>query len=268
MATNRRESLRRQPDTSREGSAPGSRTRDTGPKIPDVVRPTRTPDTAMDAAAIAAAREQARMSAEASGTESGELTEISIVDLADAPEGKLIFLKDYAKRAGSYSAEKGKTGVSVAVGSAAALTYVGAKTVGFGVRSILYGMDWLGRGLDKIGNKLIDKNIPLLKYVLNPLVSLLDSSAKFLGLDKSLYQYIKANKEARKKLVDKLHKEFLANEKKYYKGLDAAAKKTKRQTVLKEKFGDDVAKLLGEELDDAAKKDEPAAPAEPTAAAA
>lgn len=114
----------------------------------------------------------------------------------------------------------------------------------------LSGIDWFARKLDGLADKLIDKKLPILHWVVNPLVSLLNKSAKALGLDKSLAEHLKKHAADRKKVAEKITKDFLEEEKKAEKKSDDAAKKNARQKKLREVLGEDVAAALEGEFED------------------
>ncbi|TAL50901.1 hypothetical protein EPN81_01450 [Patescibacteria group bacterium] len=131
----------------------------------------------------------------------------------------------------------------------------------------LSAVDWFARKLDSWGDKLINKNVPVLKYIINPLVSLMDKTAKALGLDKSLAEYLKKDKEARKKLAEKVLKEYMASQKNQEKKEDDAKKKGKRKKKFVEIFGEDVAQMLEDEYGEKEKEKESAAEPKPAEAA-
>jgi hypothetical protein len=152
----------------------------------------------------------------------------------DAPsQGKVVRLKDYPEvaknllvRAGTYAASQGKPAAKLALGSAWAMGELGVKTGGFFTKSLLVGIDFFSRKIDKLADKMIDKNLPIpLRWVVNSTVSLLDGSAKLLGLDKTLYAHLMKDREDRKKLAAKLLKELRADEQKQERKVDAKEKK-------------------------------------------
>ena len=178
----------------------------------------------------------------------------------------------FLKTTGSYATSLGKGSVQVAVGSVAAFGFLGYKTAKPFARGALVAIDWFARKLDKLGTNLIDKNLPILKYIINPLVSLMDKSAKALGLDKSLAEHLKKNKEDRKKLAEKVYKEYMAAQKKQEQKEDAAKMKANRKQKLVDVLGQDAADALDDELAELDKKDkakvaEEPKPAEPAKAA-
>lgn len=188
-------------------------------------------------AAIAAARERAH-----SATIDG-IRQVKSSAVAQSPAPQSEDLKDYI-----LSTVRG--GGKLGVGSALALGYLGYKSSSLTMRWSLILIDGLSRQLDKLADKLIDKNVPIFKYLVNPLVTFLDKSAKWLGIDKSLYEHLKKEREERKKLAMKLLKELRDEEKKYEKKIDAAAKKKKRSKKIEDALGSDVAALLIPEIEE------------------
>lgn len=115
-----------------------------------------------------------------------------------------------------------------------------------------HALDWIGRKMNKWADKLVDKKLPILNWLLNPVISFLDSSAKKLGLDKTLAEHLKKHKQDRKKLAEKVFKEYLATQTKAEKKADDAAEKKKRRKVIEDKFGLDVADAIEADVDAAA----------------
>jgi hypothetical protein len=95
----------------------------------------------------------------------------------------------------------------------------------------------------------------------------MDWTSKQLGLDTTLADRLKKNKEDRKKLAEKLVKDFLASEKAHAKKILEEEKKAERRKVIEKKLGKDVAEALEEELKEAEKKSEPAVEVKPAAPA-
>lgn len=122
----------------------------------------------------------------------------------------------------------------------------------------LSGVDWFARKMDGWADKLIDKKLPILNWVVNPLVSLLNKSAKAMGLDKSLAEHLKKKNEDRRKVAEKILKDFREEEKKQEKKEDDATKKKNRQKKLKDILGEDVAAALEGEMEDIESKETPA----------
>jgi hypothetical protein len=300
MAIRNRDMPSLPPDTTRDNSRRRRRSRDTRTASPDTApAPKRAPDAAKARAAVEDARSRARALAllrspdtatapptadtldtvQSSGSDVANVTDGEMIDIERlSPEKRSIFnrLRESSILDKDPKSAAIVAGASIGVATAFATGLGSAKLSAIGAGAVYLGwkslpvVDWLARKLDKLGTSMIDNNIPILKYLTKPLGSILDASAKLLGVDKSLFEHLRKNKEDKKKLAEKLHKEFLANEKKYFAKLDAAGKKQKRQTVLENKFGKEVADILGSELDDAAKNDTapPQAPAAPMAAAA
>ncbi len=162
-----------------------------------------------------------------------------------------------------YVARKGKDlgvgSVKVAVGASAALGFLGYTTSRPFARGLVIGIDWLAHKMNKWADKLIDKNVFLLKYLLNPTVSILDGIAKSFGLDKTLADLLKKKAEDRKKIAEKLLKDFREAEKKHEKKLDDAAKKKGREKKLKEILGDEAGAAVFGEMEEIESKEAPAA---------
>ncbi|MBI4435180.1 hypothetical protein HY630_00770 [Candidatus Uhrbacteria bacterium] len=127
--------------------------------------------------------------------------------------------------------------------------YLGYHTSRPIARGLLVGIDWLAHKMNKKADKMIDKNVFLFKYLVNPVVSLLDGAAKKLGLDKTLAEHLKKNDEDRKKLAEKVLKDYKEAQKKQEKKEDDAAAKAKRRKVLEEKLGEDVAAAIADDVD-------------------
>jgi len=113
----------------------------------------------------------------------------------------------------------------------------------------LSGVDWVARKLDKWADGLIDKKLPVLKYIVNPTAKLLDGMAKFFGLDKSLAEHLKKKNDAREKLAEKVFKDYRDSQKKYEVKLDAAAEKARRRKTIEDKLGKDVAEAIMDDVD-------------------
>lgn len=189
-------------------------------------------------AAIATAQERARSATIVEG-----VREVGSPAVAESPTPQSEGMKDYIL---STVSGGGKLGV----GSAVALGYLGYKSSSWAMRWSLIFIDGLARQLDKLADKMIDKKVPFFKYLFNPLVTFLDKSAKWLGIDKSLYEHLKKEREERKKLAMKLLKELRDEEKKYERKIDAAAKKKKRNKKIADALGSDVAALLIPEIEE------------------
>ena len=208
MARKLRRSPERGSDRSREEYIPYRR-REAEPSPEAALSPeTRSSSDPADSVAIEAARARAL----AVGTERRKLED-------EEEEEENSFFK-FAKTTGSYAASIGKGSVQVAVGSVAALGFLGYKTARPLARGMLVGIDWLAHKMNKWGDKLIDKNVFLLKYLVNPMVSILDGVAKSFGLDKTLADHLKKNAEDRKKLAEKAFKEFKESQRKQEKKED------------------------------------------------
>ncbi len=223
-----------------------------------------------DTAAIEAAR--ARAVADRPAVEIGPKP-IRVIDTNTVPESGLIRLtleeqKEWADRP---ILEQG-------AGLAGAMAYLGYKTASATGWKSLKVVDWIARGMDRLGDKLISKKIPFLKWIINPLATLCDKTSKWLGLDKTtLAEHLKKNAEDRKKLAEKLRKELRDTESKFERKLDDAAKKKKRKEKLTKKFGKELADVLEDEFEEQEKtftskseepksEPEPAKTAEPKAA--
>ncbi|PJE76721.1 hypothetical protein COV05_03065 [Candidatus Uhrbacteria bacterium CG10_big_fil_rev_8_21_14_0_10_48_16] len=236
--------------------------------IEDLVRPTRC-----ERLIRRLRMRSARARALGSSPDRSPVTPVSVVDIGKAPDGEVVRIENlpaekrsFFERLSSESildqdntkAVAAVAGASIGVAVASAVGIANLKSAAIGAGALYVGwkslpvVDWFARGMDQLADKMIDKKLPGVKFI----TSLLDKSAKWMGVDKSLYEHLKKNKEDRVKLADKLLKELRASEKKYESKLDAAEKKQKRQKVLESKLGKDVADLLGDELDEASKKEE------------
>ena len=197
--------------------------------------PSPSPDTrppAPDTAAVDAARTRAIDRAPSTDR-----------DISPEEEGGIL---GSARSAGAYMWGNGKEGLTQAAAASAALGYLGVRS---GARGILYALDWFGRKLDSMGNSLIKKDLFLIKYLINPAVSILDWTAKKLGLEKSLYEQIQKLDEDKKKLAEKLLKELRDREKKAEKETDDKKKKEKRRKSIEDKLGKDVADAIIDDID-------------------
>lgn len=200
----------------------------------------RSPDTnrTVDVGADAAAIEAARARVMAAGASSAE---------TPTKEEKTLF--DFAKDAGSKTAKVGKGGLQIFGGSLVVATYIGYQAS----RPVLYTtarvLDWLGHKMNSWADQLIDKKIPVLSWVLNPVISFLDSSAKALGIDKTLAEHLKKNAQDRKKVAEKVFKDYMEAQKKAEKKADDDAAKAKRRKVIEDKLGPDVAGAIIDDVD-------------------
>lgn len=132
----------------------------------------------------------------------------------------------------------------------AALGYLGYKVVGGAVEGSATLTDRALKKIADFGEGLIDKSLPGMKW----LSRMMGRVEKSLGLDKLLVDVLEKDREKRKKLLDKLLKQEADEIKKHKKKKGDAKKKRKareeKMEKWREKFGNDVAKLLGEEYDD------------------
>lgn len=231
-------------DTSRERSENRDRSI-------DVVPITDTNSATADSIAI----ESARARALAAGVTARE---------EEPEEYRHVF--NFATRAKDTVVEVGKGGLQVMGGSLVALTYLGYQASRPVLFTAAHALDWIGQKMNSWADKLIDKKFPVLSWLINPLVSLIDKSAKSLGIDKTLAEHLKKNAEDRKKLAQKVFKDYMEAQKKYEKKVEDAAKKKVRQKKIKEVLGEDVAAALEEEFEDLENAE--AAKAEPAPAAA
>lgn len=143
----------------------------------------------------------------------------------------------------------GKGGLQVLSGSLVVAGYLGYQASRPVLFTVAHALDWIGRKMNSWADKLIDKKIPILNWLINPLVSILDSSAKALGIDKTLVEHLKKNKEDRKKLAQKVFKDYMETQKKAEKKTDDASAKAKRRKVIEEKLGPDVAAVILDDVD-------------------
>lgn len=240
-----------------EGSREGRRERRERRDRPSDVTPTVDRGSATsDPVAIEAARARAL----AAGVTARE----------EAEEEQPVF--NFATRAKETVVGVGKGGLQVMGGSLVALTYLGYQASRPVLFTTAHALDWIGQKMNALADKLIDKKFPILNWLVNPLVSLIDKSAKSLGIDKTLAEHLKKNTEDRKKLAEKVFKDYMEAQKKAEKKVDDAAKKKARQKKLKEVLGEDVAAALEGEFEDlenaeAAKATPAPAPAETAKAA-
>lgn len=214
-----------------------------------------TPPTDRDSAtADSAAIEAARARALAAGVTARE---------EEREEDRLLF--NFATRAKDTAVVVGKGGLQVLGVSLVAFTYLGYQASRPVLFTTAHALDWIGQKMNSWADKLIDKKFPILSWLINPLVSLIDKSAKSLGIDKTLAEHLKKNAEDRKKLAQKVFKDYMEAQKKAEKKVDDAAKKKGRRNKIKEMLGEDVATALEEEFEDLEKAE--AVKAEPAPAA-
>lgn len=150
----------------------------------------------------------------------------------------------------------GKGGLQLLGGSLVVAGYIGYQASRPILFTVAHALDWIGHKMNSWADKLIDKKIPILSWLINPLVSILDASAKALGIDKTLVEHLKKNKEDRKKLAEKVLKDYNAAQKKQEKKEDDTKKKGKRKKKMVEIFGEDVAQILEEEFGEKEKEEE------------
>jgi hypothetical protein len=202
---------------------------------------------AADAAAIHAARERA-------------LARSSHIERANAKKDlgtESILDKDRATARNIIG-----TVLGLAAGSTAAVAMgMGGKSLAIGAGTLAAGrfvlkryrvpraLDWIGHKLNSWGDKLMDQKIPVVNWVLKQITSRLDSAFKHWGMDKPLSEHLKKNAEDRKKLAEKLLKEFHALERSHEKKVDDNAKKKLREKKLMELLPPDAAKALLDEMD-------------------
>ncbi|MCR4313725.1 MAG: hypothetical protein NUV84_00565 [Candidatus Uhrbacteria bacterium] len=197
-------------------------------------RGSATPDTAT----IEAARVRALAAAGVAATEE------------EQQEDRPLF--NFATRTKKAVVGVGKGGLQFMGGSLVAFTYLGYQASRPVLFTVAHALDWIGQRMNKLGDKLIDKKLPILNWFINPLVSLIDKASKSLGIDKTLAEHLKKHREDRKKLADKVFKDYMATLTKAEKKVDDAAAKAKRRKVIEEKFGKEVADAIGDDVDAAA----------------
>lgn len=214
----------------------------------------RSPDTnrPADAGTDPAAIEAARARAMATGVTPEEPSVV---------EEKTIF--DFTKDAGSKAARVGTGSLKLLGGSLVVATYIGYKASRPVLFAAAHALDWIGHKMNSWADKLIDKKFPVLSWILNPFISFLDSSAKALGIDKTLAEHLKKNSVDRKKVAEKVFKDYMAAQKAAEKKADDSAAKAKRKKIIEEKLGPEVAAAIEGDVDAAAA----AASAETTAPA-
>jgi hypothetical protein len=228
------------------------------------------------------------------GSETPEPTVSATVDLSSIPDGEVVRIEDIQKEQQVRVKElaelslidkdprvaqavAGATiGVVTATTGVIALGYGGALATGAGAAFVgwksLSAVDWFARRLDAWGDDMLDR-----KWILSPITNRIakgmDWTAKKLGLDTTLADRLKKNKEDRKKLAEKYLKDFQASEKAHAKKITEEEKKAERRRVIEKQLGKDVAEAIGDELDElekAEKKTEPVVeekPATPAKAA-
>ncbi len=183
--------------------------------------------------------------------EAPEAEPIQTIDMDDVPDAEPVPVTQQERAKYVTAAGLSKAGLNVGKGglySVFALSYFGYEASKPVARGALRLLDWLGRKMDTLADKMIDKKMPLLKYLINPTVSLLDNAAKWFGLDKALSEHIKNNDKARKDLAGKLLTELRTTQTAAERKADDAAKKLKRQEKIQKAFGNDAAALLVEEI--------------------
>ena len=211
------------------------RTQDTG-------RTLETPRLRLDdTSAIVRARERALASGESVKEPSREEEKSLLEELAQSRVGKV-----------------GIGTAKVFGASFVVFTYLGYQTS----RPVFYTtarvLDWLGHKMNSWADKLIDKKMPVLSWILNPVISFLDTSAKSLGIDKTLGEHLKKNAEDRKKVAEKVLKDFREAEKKHEKKHDDEAKKKGREKKLKEILPPEAAEAILGEMNEIESKETPA----------
>lgn len=229
--------------------------RDRRDRLIDVAPPVDRVSATLDTAAIDAARARAL----AAG-----------VTAMEEKQGEDRPVFNFATRAKETVVGVGKGGLQVMGGSLVAFTYLGYQASRPVLFTAAHALDWIGQRMNKWADKLIDKKLPILSWLVNPLVSIIDKSAKSLGIDKTLAEHLKKHAEDRKKLAQKAFKDYMEEQKKAEKKVDDAALKKARQKKLKEVLGEDVAAALeGEfqDLENAEAAKATSAPAEAPAAA-
>lgn len=181
------------------------------------------------------ARKRAQELATAAGGETLKegTGERRVIDGDRLPDGKLVKLSD-AEQAKFKNVSLWTVGKATA--ATAALGYLGYKygkaaAYGFLGYKSLPVVDVVARFLDKRADSMLGWAKRRLPWPLGPLAGgtarAMDWTAKKLGMDKTLFEHLKKNKEDRKKLAEKLLKELRADEKKHESKLDAKEKKKK-----------------------------------------
>lgn len=173
---------------------------------------------------------------------------VKTIDADKMPDGKLVKLSDF-ERAKFEDGDILK--YSGAMASVAALGYLGYKA---GAHKAYIGwkalpvFDAVARGVEGIADKLINKNLPGLKWLVRPTVWAMDKTSKLLGLDKSLYQHLKKHKEDRKKLAQKLVEDLRKSEERYERDVDRSKKQKKREEEREKKRFERLATAFGPEV--------------------
>ncbi len=198
-----------------------------------------------------------------------------IVDVSDLPDAELISLAEARARSRAlHEQEKAAAQVGgaalVAGGAGYALAksglwkpagmFLGKWVVGpYAAWKSLPFIDWFANKLDKLADKMPGKDIPFVGLVCDAM----DWVKMKIAPEKSLFEYIKKDKEERRKLAEKELKSLREGEKKMEKKEDDAAKKKKakeKQGKAKKKLaariGEDAADAVFDELAEIQREEE------------
>ncbi len=212
-----------------------------------------------------------------------DVLDINIPDVQDlgADNGRVISLQEAQVRA-RIAAEEASArrkiigGTAVAGGVVGGVGYGLAKTGSLVPAGMFLGkwvvgpyaawkslpvVDWFANKLNKWGDKLIKKDVPLVGM----LGGAMDWVKMKIAPEKSLAEYIKKDKDERRKIAEKALKSLRDEEKKLFKKQDDAAKKKSRRSVIAKRFGNEAADAIIDEIDGIekgeAEKTEPVEPA-------
>ncbi len=196
---------------------------------------------------------------------------MEVVNISDLQDGELVSLaeartKSLARNAQARAAAELGGAATVAGGAGYAIAksglwmpmglFLGKWVVGpYAAWKSLPLIDWFANKLDKWADKLPGKDFPVIGQTVGALCAGMDWVKMKIAPEKSLAEYIKKDKEERRKLAEKELKGLREGEKKMEKKHDAEAKKKKRKGKLEKKFGEEGANLLLDEMDDLEKEE-------------
>ncbi len=177
--------------------------------------------------------------------EAGELGELEPLD------GEISKL-ERMQQLGKAGWERSSGARDVGVAALDATGRIGWSATKLAGRTAARVLDRTGWGLDKLGDWMlrqsakINKGKPL--FGVPTLIKGIDWLKDKTGFKERLGAQLKKSKEERKKLAKKVYDQMIKDEAKWYKDLDAKAKKAKREDKIKKRFGEEAGAFLIDEF--------------------
>jgi hypothetical protein len=132
-----------------------------------------------------------------------------------------------------------------------ALGFLGKYVVGpYAAWKSLPFVDWFANKMNKWADSLLKKNLPIVKPVFGYAAAAMDWVKMKIAPEKSLVEFIKKDKDERRKLVEKELKSLREGEKKLAEKQKKTAATEARRKALERRFGKEAADLLAGEIGD------------------